>query len=144
MDTEISWMIRADSAELSGVRKRLREVLKAAGMDEKSAAEVILAVDERLSNIIRHAYAGRSGTIGFSIHPGSDKITFSIRDDGEKFNPLESPAPELPPRKPGGLGNFLTRTLMDEIHYDESCTSGNLLHLVKYLKQPKDSGRIAG
>ena len=138
MDAEISWSIPADSAELAGVRARLRAILGSAGFDDKAVGEVLLAVDERLSNIIRHAYAGRrEGRIDLKVFFQPHQARISVRDYGERFNPLKAPLPQLPPTQPGGLGNFLTRALMDEVHYDETCTDGNLLHLIKYLKNKK-------
>ena len=123
------------SSELSGIRCELRAVLEQAGFDEKAAGEVILAVDERLSNIIRHGYQGGPGKIELSVRASTDSFHISIKDFSPKFNPLNQPVPKLPRETPGGLGIFLTRELMDEVVYDEAFTGGNLLHLTKYAKK---------
>ncbi len=122
----------AATARLAGFREDLRAFLAQAGFDEKSSGEVVLAVDERLTNIIRHGYRGGPGKIELDARFSDGSLKISIKDYSAKFNPLNQPAPKLPPENPGGLGIFLTRKLMDEVTYDESFRSGNLLHLKKY------------
>ena len=51
-----------------------------------------------------------------------DAITIILIDHGESFDPSEIPMPDLKAdlsdRKIGGLGIFLMRKLMDEVHYE--------------------------
>ncbi|MBP9866448.1 MAG: ATP-binding protein [Candidatus Omnitrophica bacterium] len=126
------FVIDAAKPELAAFRESLRALLAAAGFDEKKSGEVVLAVDERLTNIIRHGYCCGPGRIEVDVCYGEGCLKISVKDYGTKFNPLHQPAPKLPLETPGGLGIFLTRELMDEVVYDESFTSGNLLHLTKY------------
>ena len=132
---EKDFILKADSCELSGLRGQLRVFLEQAGFDEKTSGEVILAVDERLSNIIRHGYCGKPGKIELSFRAADDGLRISIKDFSPKFNPLKQPLPKLPRETPGGLGIFLTRELMDEVIYDDSFAGGNLLHLTKFKKK---------
>jgi len=55
-----------------------------------------------------------------------------IEDQGPCFDPRRVPPPKLPSRKPGGLGIYLVRTLMDEVHHESLKPQGNRLQLVKY------------
>jgi len=61
-------------------------------------------------------------------------ITIIMVDHGESFDPSAIPLPDLKAdlseRKIGGLGIFLMRKLMDEVHY-ESRKSGNVLTMIK-------------
>lgn len=132
---EKNFSLKASSCELAGARSQLRALLQQSGCDEKVSGEVILAVDERLSNIIRHGYCGKQGEIEVAFRAAEGLIHISIKDFSPKFNPLNQPEPKLPRETPGGLGIFLTRELMDETVYDESFTEGNLLHLTKHLKK---------
>ena len=126
------FVIDSAAPELAGFRKTMRSLLAEAGFDEKKSGEVVLAVDERLTNIIRHGYGCGPGRIEVNTVFNGSSLTISIKDFSIKFNPLHQPAPTLPPENPGGLGIFLMRELMDEVTYDEAFTGGNLLHLTKH------------
>ncbi len=126
-----SFKIKADGASIAVFRSQLKELATRAGLDEKASGEVILAVQEALTNIVRHAYQGKSGTIEVRFKDCADRIEVSIRDHGKKFNPEDVPEPVLPPTKPGGLGVYLIKTLMDRVEYDASCKDGNHLILTK-------------
>ena len=129
----------AEAKRLPGFRRELRELLQNAGVSEKVAGEILVAVQEALTNIVRHSYKGRSGKIDIVFKDLPDRIEMSIRDFGEKFDPSKIPAPELPPRKPGGLGLYLINTLMDKAEYVNQNSEGNLLYLMKY-KREKEKG----
>jgi len=130
--THKQFVLDAAAPELASFRETLRVFLTEAGFDEKKSGEVVLAVDERLTNIIRHGYHCGPGRIEVDAFYNADCLTISVKDYSIRFNPLHQPPPKLPPENPGGLGIFLTRELMDEVVYDETFTEGNLLHLKKY------------
>lgn len=126
------FVIDAAKPELAAFRESMRALLSEAGFDEKKSGEVVLAVDERLTNIIRHGYGCEPGRIEVDAVFDAGCLKISVKDYSAKFNPLNQPAPKLPPETPGGLGIFLTCQLMDGVVYDESFKGGNLLHLKKY------------
>jgi len=131
--------LNATSEELASVRPQLREYLNQLGLDSKKVDEVALAVDETLSNILRHAYGGKQGKVEVVIEDFDDRVEIRIRDFGKKFDLTQMPPPELPPVKPGGLGIHFIRTVMDKVAYDTACCDGNRLCLTKYKKSKKDS-----
>jgi len=113
--------------------------LEASGFDDKAVHDVILSVDEVLANVIRHAYGGKegkveSGKIRVTVSDRGERAEIVIQDEGPCFDPRSIPAPELPSRKPGGLGIYLVRSLMDEIDYEALKPRGNRLRLIKYKK----------
>ncbi|MCB9800273.1 MAG: ATP-binding protein [Candidatus Omnitrophica bacterium] len=124
--------LEANAQELKPFRAALRQLLEHAGFDEKMIQETILAVDECLTNVIRHAYGSKPGKIEVRVQDTPHEVRFSIKDFGHKFDPTQLPEPKLPPEKPGGLGVFLTRQLMDLVEYDPHFREGNLIHLIKY------------
>jgi len=91
-----------------------------------------LAVDEALTNIIRHAYQGNLGKITVLVGVTGEKIEIVLEDSGKKFDPTQVPPPELPRHKPGGLGVHFIRTIMDQMIYDDRNPSGNRLCLIKH------------
>lgn len=128
---EKSFQLTSDSRQLPPFREALRTLLNSAGFGEKETGNIVLAVDEGLTNIIRHAYGGKEGRIEVTFGDYPDRTEITLRDYGVRFDPTKLPAPELPPTRPGGLGVHLMRTLMDRTDYDVTCTDGNRLTLVK-------------
>jgi len=122
----------SNSEVLSPLRQELRQLLGLGGWEKKSAEEILLAVDEVLTNIIRHAYGGKPGKMVILFEDSPEKTEIVLEDHGKKFDPTQLPPPELPCHKPGGLGVHFIRTLMDRVVYDESFKEGNRLHLIKF------------
>jgi anti-sigma regulatory factor (Ser/Thr protein kinase) len=64
-----------------------------------------------------------------------DTIKIILTDRGEAFDPSEIPLPDLKAdlsdRKIGGLGIFLMRKLMDEVHYESNADKSNTLPMIK-------------
>ena len=98
------------------------------------------AVDEACSNIIDHAYGGeQGGDIECTCNMSDDSLKVILRDHGHAFDPSRVPEPDLSSpienRKMRGLGLFFMRKLMDEIHFDFSDESGNVLTMVKHREK---------
>jgi serine/threonine-protein kinase RsbW len=108
----------------------------AAGMDRDAVYAVEMAVDEACSNIIQHAYGGEGrGEIECTCQVNRDKLIVTLRDYGYPFNPSSVPEPDisaaLEDRQEGGLGLYLIRKLMDEVRFEFTSDSGNVLTMVK-------------
>lgn len=116
---------------LSPLRKELREILGQAGWQKKTTEEILLAVDEALTNVIRHTYGAQPGKIVVSVEDTPEQTEIILEDHGKRFDPTKVPSPELPREKPGGLGVHFIRTIMDQMIYDEDYREGNRLHLIK-------------
>ena len=124
--------------------KKIREFIKTealnSGFTEEIAQKIILAVDEACTNIIKHAYKySVDGIINISVFNENNKFVVSIVDNGGHFNPGEIPEPNVKEyhkqRKPGGLGMFLMKKLMDEVIYNNLSDNRNQVVLVKNLPQ---------
>ena len=123
--------LNASSEVLSPFRKELRQILTRVGWEKKATEEILLAVDEALTNIIRHAYQGGTGKMAVSVTAADDRIEIVLEDRGKKFDPTQVPSPELPRHKPGGLGVHFIRTIMDQMIYEGQGPGGNRLRLIK-------------
>jgi anti-sigma regulatory factor (Ser/Thr protein kinase) len=126
--------LNASSEVLSPFRKELRQILNDAGWEKKTVEEVLLAADEALTNVIRHAYQGAAGKIGVFVQASPEKIEIVLEDQGQKFDPTQVPPPELPREKPGGLGVHFIRTIMDQMIYDDHDPKMNRLRLIKHKR----------
>ncbi len=121
---------------LDDIREFVGKIARQGGFSDKDVYNIQLATDEAASNIIEHAYRNQPGKfLELSCDMQKDVITIVLTDTGESFDPSEVPAPDLKAdlsdRKIGGLGIFLMRKLMDEIHYAPGPHQSNILTMTK-------------
>src|SRR5688500_6150255 len=89
------------------------------GMDESKIFDVNVAVDEACTNIIEHAYSPEEeGTIEILCKlVSNNKAAVLIKDHGKPFDQsrrvVADTTSSLEERKPGGLGLFFMRELVD-------------------------------
>ncbi|MBU3759723.1 MAG: ATP-binding protein [Candidatus Omnitrophica bacterium] len=131
MNEKKQFDLLCESGAISRFRTALKELLIRSELDEKKLHEVTLAVDEALANVARHGYKGEAGRIQVEVADCEDRIEILIRDFGKFFDPTSIPSPELPPSKPGGLGIYFMKTVMDGVVYRRGKKNANELILVK-------------
>lgn len=114
---------------LSVARSTVGQFATAVGFSEEECRTIVLAVDEALTNIIRHAYHGRTdGKIeltcqvaGGEFSPDCDRqagqIEFVLDDYGTSVDPAALKGRDLEDVRPGGLGIHFIRAAMDEVEY---------------------------
>ena len=109
--------------------------------------DILLAVDEASSNIIRYAY--QVGSINyFRVRVSFERelVQVDLLDQGAKFNPLEIPLPDMKDitgdgkEKDVSLGVYFMKKVMDDIRYHYSPNEGNHLTMVKKISQSKGNG----
>jgi sigma-B regulation protein RsbU (phosphoserine phosphatase) len=98
--------------------------------------DVVIAVDEALQNIIRHAYSNRpDGEIKVTICRSVANLIFFIQDYADQIDIKKVKPRDLSDVRPGGLGTHFIREVMDEVIFlPLPKGSGNLLKLVKRIK----------
>ena len=121
---------------LDEIREFVGEIARKGGFGDKDVYNIQLATDEAASNIIEHAYEGvKDGILDLSCGMESELIKIILIDYGEPFDPSAIPMPDLQAdlsdRKIGGLGIFLMRKLMDEVHYEPRDDKSNVLTMIK-------------
>jgi serine/threonine-protein kinase RsbW len=121
---------------LDDIREFVAQTARKGGFNEKEIYSLQLAADEAASNIIEHAYEGDSdGEIDVTCDMSGDTLTIIMCDIGRTFNPSNVKLPnltaDLSERQIGGLGLYLMRKLMDEVHYISNPTTGNVLTMIK-------------
>ena len=124
--------------ELPRVLDFVGQTCESAAVPEDVAFACQLAADEACTNIMEHAYDGRTdGEIHVVCWVGEDQITLQFRDNGVAFDPgiIETPDLEgdLTDRQIGGLGLHFMRSLMDEVRFEFDPATGNRLTMIKYL-----------
>jgi anti-sigma regulatory factor (Ser/Thr protein kinase) len=98
---------------------------------------VSLAIEELVTNCIKYGYQDANGhTIDFLLSVDGGVLSLEVVDDGNPFNPLDAPRPDLslpPEKRPiGGLGLHLLRELADEMRYERR-DGTNRLSLTKRM-----------
>jgi serine/threonine-protein kinase RsbW len=105
------------------------------GIPEDTMADLKLALTEAVSNSIRHAYGPEGeGSVGvrYDLHP--DRLGISVVDDGDGFDPEESPSVDGEELSEGGLGIAIIRSIADEFEIRSSPgVRGSTLRFVKRL-----------
>jgi serine phosphatase RsbU (regulator of sigma subunit)/anti-sigma regulatory factor (Ser/Thr protein kinase)/putative methionine-R-sulfoxide reductase with GAF domain len=128
--------------QLDTIRGFASQAARDAGMDDSEIYAIELAVDEACTNIIEHAYQGEGrGDIECTCESNDVCLTVVIRDHGKPFDPSTVTKPDLyadiDSRPVGGLGVFLMKQLMDEVHFESLGESGNILTMVMRRKTGK-------
>ena len=115
------------------------------GLDDSAAWPLHVALDEILSNIVRHSQTGpKAGWIDVTIERRGDAVDMTVTDDGPAFDPLQLPEPDvtarIEERQPGGLGVHLVRKLIDRVEYTRA---GGRNRLTMTWRPPKAEPRGA-
>ncbi len=111
-----------------------------AGLGDRAAYAIQMAVDEACSNIIEHGYGGEGrGSIRLTCNPQEDGLEVIIHDQGAPFEPSKVPqlntqAP-LAKRLSTGMGLFFIQRLVDSVEFKFGTPQGNRLTLFKRRKQ---------
>jgi len=130
--------LTSDPSELARVRELLGDWCQADGWDEQRRADIVLALDEALTNVIRHGYEGRPGQrIDVTVQHVRDAVRgegleITVRDYGRQV-PIQSICGrDLRDLQPGGLGVHIIHGVMDSAEYTHAPGGGMRLVMRKY------------
>jgi len=102
------------------------------GVVRPAASNIFIALDEALTNAIRHGnQEDRSRKVHIRAEISARGAKFTVRDEGPGFDAKSVPDPCDPNNlfKPSGRGLMLIQHIMDEVSYNER---GNEVTMVKY------------
>lgn len=113
--------IRSSLSELDRMRSFINKYLEELKLSDKDHFKIELAILEICTNIMRYAYPQDNGDILIKAWHKEGKVFLEIRDSGVPFDPRKLKAPDIEEiiqnQRRGGLGIFLSRTLMDGFDY---------------------------
>ena len=117
MDIEESKDFIVSTSSLKEVRVFSREVFEKINIPQEQKDELVLAIAEAAQNIVKHGYKDIESTtdkmqIRISLKSGELEIGFF--DKGNPVIPENIQHRKLDDIKPGGLGTFFIKQIMDD------------------------------
>jgi len=131
MKEDLRLDMRSDPKLLCVCRDMVRAYFGRMGLERGRVDEIVLAVDESVTNAIRHSYQGRTDESVLIILSSSDEwIQCDIIDQGkaappERITPKQPVAPSRDDVQPGGLGVQLIHDVCDEAVFEPVEAGGN-------------------
>lgn len=143
--------LRSDPSLLCAVRGAVERLAEGFGFPAEDCRAVTRAVDEALTNIIRHSYKGapdrpielkiRATQQPMEGNPTAPGLEILLTDHGAAIDPAKMCGRELDDVKPGGLGLHFIKQSMDVVEFRRA-EGANYLRLVKYVRAPKRASHL--
>lgn len=129
----------ASQESLDEIREFVQTALSATELGKKAIAGLLLAIEEAVSNIVRHGYLYGPGRLRLRIRATRRIVTITLHDNGRAYevNWDEKPdAKQLAETgRRGGLGLMLIRKVTDAVDY-KRVGDENILTLSKHIGIP--------
>lgn len=128
--------IPASTKNLSEARDFVAEYARKNGFNAQQISDIRLAVDEAITNIIKHAYSGEEDhTIEIELTFKDDRLCVELFDTGATFSIKTFKQPnieeKIKQKKRGGMGVYLIHSLMDNVSYGRE-DDANKMVMCKY------------
>ena len=111
---ESELQLPAERSELGAARKYVADQAAAFGFDPDTCFEFVYAVNEAVTNAIRHGASDENGLIHLSIVADAGRLTFSVRDRGTFVMPVLDGSVSAE----HGRGLALMASLVDEVQLE--------------------------
>ena len=105
-----------DSSNLKEVRMFSRNVFEKINLPQEQKDELVLAIAEAAQNIVKHGYKGVEETtdrMEIKISLKDNQLEIGFFDKGKAVVPENVQHRKLDDIKPGGLGTFFIKQIMD-------------------------------
>jgi anti-sigma regulatory factor (Ser/Thr protein kinase) len=116
--------VRADLDALETIGEYVSEAAEEAGLDQKAAYGLSLAVDEIATNIIMYGYGedNPDGVLEVRADHSEAGLAIILEDTAAPYDPTQAAQPELnrapEQREAGGLGIYLAIRSVDVFQYE--------------------------
>ena len=131
--------VNSHTKNLLKIAHFVKKNLNKQNIDTEIIDEILVAVDEAATNVIKHSYKDNpDGYIKLLLKVTKDNIVISIFHKGLIFDPNKIPKPKLSKkwneRIPGGLGIFLMERFMDDVIYTFKNSNGHKENEIRMKK----------
>lgn len=124
-----------EQASLAHLAEAIEAIGDEEGWNPTLSFQIDLVLEELVQNVIAYGYPdGREGEVFVSIDDLGGVLRLVVEDDGNAFDPLGLPVPDveasIAERNIGGLGIHFARTLTDTQNY-RRVNGRNCVELIK-------------
>lgn len=127
--------INADLKDLAAIRRFVEDAAKREHGDTEAIQDMLIAVNEAVTNVLIHGYQGQPGVIEVEVLYNNHDLMVRLHDQAPLFNPTDVPPAKIPPAldQPfyGGMGIHMMRQLVDKMIYTTTADGRNELILIK-------------
>ncbi len=120
------------TASLKDVRVFCREIFEKINLPQEQKDELVLAIAEAAQNIVKHGYKGVEETndrMEIKISLKDSDLEIGFFDKGKAVVPENVKHRKLDDIKPGGLGTFFIKQIMDNAVFKKD-QDGWVYHLI--------------
>jgi anti-sigma regulatory factor (Ser/Thr protein kinase) len=128
-DEDVRLSLPARPENVAVIRHVLAAFAETLGLPDRLVEDLRLAVTEACTNVVRHAYGGRPGTIDISIRPEGDRLRVVVADHGRGMGP--SPDTAGP-----GLGLPLIAALAETVDFERAADAGSRVAMT-FARRPE-------
>jgi len=133
---DIEMCVLSQPRYLCVIRKAIEAAVERFGFEEDVCARAMLAVDEAVTNVMRHGYSGvPDKPIWVRVRPvdreGNDGFTIVVDDQAKQVEPEIIRGRDLADVRPGGLGVHIIKEVMDKVEYTRRTDGGMRLVMTK-------------
>ena len=123
MDEQLTLRVKSAFAEIPTANEAASRWLAARNAPPAADYLANLAIEELVTNCIKHGYDDTGEhIIEITLKLSGNELVLTLSDDGHPFNPLEWPEPDtslpIEDRPIGGLGIHLLRKMSDRMEYE--------------------------
>ncbi len=131
----VAEQFKASACQLKQIRHKIHQVAVEVGFSDQCCQELILSMDEAITNIIRHAYKGMNdGEIELEIKQQNKTLVFYLRDFAPEVYDSSIKPRDLSNPLPGQMGINFIDSVMDTWEFATPKDGyGNLLIMKKEI-----------
>ena len=115
--------ISSKSENMVLVEKMINEICHSCKVQEENYGNILVALTEAVTNAILHGNKGNpEKKVDIICDSNGNNLTFTVKDEGEGYNPANIPDPTAPENieKPSGRGVFLMKNLADKVEFSDN------------------------
>jgi anti-sigma regulatory factor (Ser/Thr protein kinase)/anti-anti-sigma regulatory factor len=125
----------AEVRYLPEIRHRVTRFCRALGVDRETLDNIHLGAGEAVTNAIRHGCCDNP-TLLVEVRCAAtdDRLVVEVHDPGTGFDPGAIPPPAPDELRPGGMGIYLMRAMLDDVEFSFA-DGGTMVRLVQQLNR---------
>jgi serine/threonine-protein kinase RsbW len=128
---------------VSTVRLAVSSLAAKSGFDIEAIEDIKVAVSEACSNILCHSDIGNEYVYRVECTLHDDRFEIAVVDNGVGFDTDHYESPDPGGLQSGGLGIYIIKALMDEVHVESRDGTGTLIRMTKHIL-PDEQARFSG